>query len=269
MADKKFSHFDMRQFLQHYNFGSWFSEMFVVPMGAAIWSVPTGSILDFPALSYLKFFENHGLLDLLSSPIEWRTVDGGSKQYVDKIIRRLGKRVFLGTPVKAITRSKKKCNLLAGNGFGEMVFDKVILACDGPETIDLIGDVSKDELDTLKLFKVSKNKVVLHSDNTHMPKLKNVWSSWNFITSNIQNSLNKPIEVTYWMNKLQSIKSKKNYFVSLNPSKEIDPSLVHYQTLYSHPVYDSDTLNAQKKLNALQGENGFVLCRCKNGFWFS
>ena len=186
MADKKFSYFDMRQFLQHYNFGSWFSEMFVVPMGAAIWSVPTGSILDFPALSYLKFFENHGLLDLLSSPIEWRTVDGGSKQYVDKIIRRLGKRVFLGTPVKAITRSKKKCNLLAGNGFGEMVFDKVILACDGPETMDLIGDVSKDELDTLKLFKVSKNKAVLHSDNTHMPKLKNVWSSWNFITSNIQ-----------------------------------------------------------------------------------
>ena len=268
MADKKFSYFDMRQFLQHYNFGSWFSEMFVVPMGAAIWSVPTGSILDFPALSYLKFFENHGLLDLLSTPIEWRTVDGGSKQYVDKIIRRLGKRVFLGTPVKAITRSKKKCNLLAGNGFGEMVFDKVILACDGPETIDLIGDVSKDELDTLKLFKVSKNKVVLHSDNTHMPKLKNVWSSWNFITSNIQNSLNKPIEVTYWMNKLQSIKSKKNYFVSLNPSKEIDPSLVHYQTLYSHPVYDSDTLNAQKKLNALQGENGLYFAGAKMGFGF-
>ena len=107
MADKKFSYFDMRQFLQHYNFGSWFSEMFVVPMGAAIWSVPTGSILDFPALSYLKFFENHGLLDLLSNPIEWRTVDGGSKQYVDKIIRRLGKRVFLRTPVKAITRRKK------------------------------------------------------------------------------------------------------------------------------------------------------------------
>ena len=111
----------------------------------------------------MKFFENHGLLDLLSSPIEWRTVDGGSKQYVDKIIRRLGKRVFLGTPVKAITRSKQKCNLLAGNGFGEMVFDKVILACDGPETIDLIGDVSKEELDTLKLFKVSKNNCLLYT----------------------------------------------------------------------------------------------------------
>ena len=149
-----------------------------------------------------------------------------------------------------------------------MVFDKIILACDGPETIDLIGDVTKDELDTLKLFKVSKNKVVLHSDNTHMPKLKNVWSSWNFITSNIQNSLNKPIEVTYWMNKLQSIKSKKNYFVSLNPSKEIDPSLVYYQTLYSHPVYDSDTLNAQKKLNALQGENGLYFAGAKMGFGF-
>ena len=195
-------------------------------------------------------------------------MDGGSRQYVDKIVKRLGKRVFLDTPVKAITRRNKKCNLLAGNGFGEMVFDKVILACDGPETMDLIGDLSKDELDTLKWFKVSKNKVVLHSDNTHMPKLKNVWSSWNFITSNIQNSLNKPIEVTYWMNKLQSIKSKKNYFVSLNPSKEIDPSLVHYQTLYSHPVYGSHTLNAQKKLNALQGENGLYFAGAKMGFGF-
>ena len=87
---------------------------------------------------YLKFFENHGLLDLLSSPIEWRTVDGGSKEYVDKIIRRLGKRVFLGTPVKAITRSKKKCNLLAGNGFGEMAFDKVILACHADQSSEIL-----------------------------------------------------------------------------------------------------------------------------------
>ena len=268
MEDSEFSRFNMHQFLQYYNFGSWFSEMFVIPMGAAIWSVPTGSILDFPALSYLKFFENHGLLDLLITPIEWRTVDGGSRQYVDKIIRRLGKRIFLDTPVKAITRSKKKCNLFAGNGFGEMVFDKVILACDAPQSIGLIGDISKEELDTLKMFKISNNKVVLHSDNKHMPKLKNVWSSWNFITSNVQNSLNKPIEVTYWMNKLQSIKGKKNYFVSLNPSKEINPSLVFYETSYSHPVYDTNTLNAQTRLNALQGDNGLYFAGAKMGFGF-
>ena len=102
--------------------------MFIVPMGAAIWSVPTGSILNFPALSYLKFFENHGLLDLLTTQIQWRTVDGGSKQYVDKIIERLGKRVFLNTPVKTITRKNKKCYLHAGNGFGTKVFDQVVLA---------------------------------------------------------------------------------------------------------------------------------------------
>ena len=107
----------MRQFLQHYNFGSWFSEMFVVPMGAAIWSVPTGSILDFPALSYLKFFENHGLLDLLSSPIEWRTVDGGSKQYVDKIINVLKKNNhvtygYLSPPKGEETKTWKKTKRL-------------------------------------------------------------------------------------------------------------------------------------------------------------
>ena len=118
------------------------------------------------------------------------------------------------------------------------------------------------------MFKVSKNKVVLHSDDTRMPKLKNVWSSWNFITSNVKNSFNMPIEVTYGMNKLQSIKGKKNYFVSLNPSKEIDPTLVYYQTSYSHPVYDSDTFNAQKRLNALQGENSLYFAGAKMGFGF-
>ena len=268
MTDSKFSHFDMFQFLQQYNFGSWFSEMFIVPMGAAIWSVPTGSILNFPALSYLRFFENHGLLDLLTTQIKWRTVDGGSKQYVDKIIERLGERVFLNTRVKTITRKNKRCYLHAGNGFGTEVFDQVVLACDGPQTIDLIGDIDTEELDVLKMFKVSKNKVVLHSDNTHMPKLKTVWSSWNFITSNIQSSINKPIEVTYWMNKLQSIKSKNNYFVSLNPRNEIDPSLIYYPTSYSHPVYDSNTFNAQKNLNARQGKNGLFFAGAKMGFGF-
>ena len=101
-----------------------------------------------------------------------------------------------------------------------------------------------------------------------MPKLKTVWSSWNFITSNIQSSINKPIEVTYWMNKLQSIKSKNNYFVSLNPRNEIDPSLIYYQTSYSHPVYDSNTFNAQKNLNARQGKNGLYFAGAKMGFGF-
>ena len=114
MLSSKFQHFNMRQFLEQNHFGDWFSEMFIVPMGAAIWSVPTGNILDFPARSYLKFFQNHSLLDLITTQIEWRTVDGGSKQYVDKIIERLGQSIFLKTPVKAIIRKDKKCVLHAG-----------------------------------------------------------------------------------------------------------------------------------------------------------
>ena len=145
MATSKFVHFDMRQFLEQYKFGNWFSEMFIVPMGAAIWSVPTGNILDFPARSYLKFFQNHSLLDLITTQIEWRTVDGGSKQYVDKIIKKLGKRVFLDTPVKKIIRKRKRCHLHAGNGFGEMAFDKVVLACDGPQTRGMIADLTEEE----------------------------------------------------------------------------------------------------------------------------
>ena len=268
MTTSKLSHLNMRQFLEQYNFGNWFSEMFIVPMGAAIWSVPTGNILDFPANSYLKFFQNHSLLDLITTQIEWRTVDGGSKQYVDKIIKKLGKRVFLDTPVKSITRMDKKCLLHAENGFGQMTFDKVVLACDGPQTLELIADITKEEEDILKMFKVSENKVVLHSDKTHMPKIKRVWSSWNFITDNLLDSRKKPIEVTYWMNKLQNIKSKNQYFVSLNPSKKIDPNLTFYETSYSHPIYDANTLNAQSKLNAIQGTNGLYFAGAKMGFGF-
>ena len=268
MATSKYSHFDMRQFLVQYKFGDWFSEMFIIPMGAAIWSVPTGNILDFPARSYLKFFENHSLLDLITTQIEWRTVEGGSKQYVDKIIKKLGKRVFLDTPVKKITRKHKKCYLHADNGFGEMAFDKVVLACDGPQTLGIIADLTKEEEGILTMFKVSENNVFLHSDYSHMPKIKSVWSSWNFITNKIDDSRDKPVEVTYWMNQLQNIKSKNQYFVTLNPRKKIDPRLIYYQTSYSHPIYDSNTLNAQKKLNALQGKNGLYFAGAKMGFGF-
>ena len=268
MLTTEFRHFSMHQFLEHYNFGNWFSEMFIVPMGAAIWSVPTGNILDFPASSYLKFFQNHSLLDLITTQIEWRTVDGGSKQYVDKIIEKLGKSVFLETPVETIKRKDKKCLLHAGNGFGQMIFDKVVLACDGPQTRELIADITREEEDILKMFKVSENRVVLHSDKTHMPKMKRVWSSWNFITDNITNSFKKPIEVTYWMNKLQNINSKNQYFVSLNPSKKIDPNLSYYEASYRHPIYDSNTLNAQTKLNAIQGNNGLYFAGAKMGFGF-
>ena len=158
--------------------------------------------------------------------------------------------------------------LHAGNGFGNMVFDKVVLACDGPQTLKLIKDLTKEEEGILKMFKVSENKVVLHSDEAHMPKLKKVWSSWNFITNNINDSRKKPIEVTYWMNKLQNIKSKNQYFVSLNPSKKIDSSLIHYETSYSHPIFDSNTLNAQIKLNAIQGKNSLYFAGAKMGFGF-
>jgi len=195
-------------------------------------------------------------------------VDGGSKQYVDKIIKKLGKSVFLNTPVTAITRKDEKCYLNAGNDFGEMVFDKVVLACDGPQTLKLIKDFTKEEENILKMFKVSQNKVVLHSDETHMPKMKRVWSSWNFLTDKLNDTRKKPIEVTYWMNKLQSINSRNQYFVSLNPSKKIDPSLIYYETSYSHPIYDSNTLNAQKKLNALQGKNGLYFAGAKMGYGF-
>ena len=118
------------------------------------------------------------------------------------------------------------------------------------------------------MFKVSENNVFLHSDYTHMPKMKSVWSSWNFITNKINDSKDKPIEVTYWMNELQNIKGKNQYFVTLNPRKKIDPSLIYYQTSYAHPIYDSNTLNAQKKLNALQGKNGLYFAGAKMGFGF-
>ena len=258
----------MRDFLSRNNFGSWFSEMFIVPIGAAIWSVPTGSILDFPAESYLKFFANHGLLSLLTTEIKWKTVDGGSKQYVDKIIQRLGKNVFLNTPVRKVLRKKNKCEVYLGNDLGKMEFDKIVLSCDGPETLQIIGDSSDNEERILKMFRTSKNKVVLHGDNSHMPKLRSVWSSWNFITSNIQDSINKPVEVTYWMNKLQNIVSKKEIFVTLNPSKDFDQKKVFYETTYSHPIFDSGTIRAQELLNELQGTNNLYFAGAKMGFGF-
>ena len=174
LSDCQEANESMRDFLLRNNFGKWFSEMFIVPMGAAIWSVPTGSILDFPARSYLRFFLNHGLLSMLTTEIDWKTVDGGSVKYVEKIIQKLGKNAFVNTPVKKLIRKKNKCEVTIGNGKRKMLFDKVVLSCDGPETLKIIGDASEKERSILGMFKTSKNKVVLHGDSSHMPTIKKV-----------------------------------------------------------------------------------------------
>ena len=268
LSDCQEANESMRDFLLRNNFGKWFSEMFIVPMGAAIWSVPTGSILDFPARSYLQFFLNHGLLSMLTTEIDWKTVDGGSVKYVEKIIQKLGKNAFVNTPVKKLIRKKNKCEVTFGNGKRKMLFDKVVLSCDGPETLKIIGDASEKEKHILGLFKTSKNKVVLHGDSSHMPRIKKVWSSWNFITSNIQDSINKPVEVTYWMNKLQNISSRDDIFVTLNPSKEIDNNKIFYETSYSHPIFDKNTITAQELTHSIQGENNIYYAGAKMGFGF-
>jgi hypothetical protein len=207
-------------------------------------------------------------LSLYKNEIKWKTVDGGSRQYVDKMIGEIGKNTFLNTPVKKVLRKKDGCEVHLGGSLGKMSFDKVILSCNGPETLKIIGDCSKEERSILGMFKTSKNKVILHGDASHMPQRKKVWSSWNFITDNLQDSLNEPIEVTYWMNRLQSIKSSKQVFVTLNPSKEIAPQNTFYKTSYSHPVFDSNTPRAQELLKGIQGENNLFYAGAKMGFGF-
>ena len=254
-------------YLSMYKFRNWFTENFILPMGGAIWSMPQSEILNFPAINFVSFFRNHGLLSGLSRAQLWRTVDGGSKVYVDKIIEKLGARAIKNCPITSVQRVGNGVTLAFKNGKSE-TFDQVVLCSNGPETMKLIVDKTSEEQNLLSRFKTSQNRVILHSDKALMPKRLKAWSSWNFISSDQTDNLKKPSSVTYWMNKLQGLDTEIPIFVSLNPLFEPDQGSIYKELNYSHPIFDDQTFIAQKQFDEIQGSGGIWYAGAWLGYGF-
>jgi predicted NAD/FAD-binding protein len=255
------------EWLARERYSHWFRDCYILPMGGAIWSTPVARMLDFPAESFVSFFSNHDLLSGMEERQRWRTVNGGSREYVDRLVARLGKRAVAGRPAVRITRTGGVPHVSFADG-SQAVFDQVVLACHGPEARALLADADDQEHNVLGAFRTSMNRAILHSDPALMPRRRKVWSSWNFLSGGPEEDFHRPAPVTYWMNRLQGIDARFPLFVSLNPGREPDPRLVHAEFDYAHPVLDGAAFAAQRAMPAIQGRGGVWYAGAWLGYGF-
>ena len=259
LAALKDPNMSLGAFLQQGRFSTAFRDDHLLPMAAAIWSSPTEALMDYPAASFLRFCDNHGLLKLAGRPL-WRTVIGGSRTYVDKIAAVLGSGVRLGRDVVGVHRTGDGVIVSERNGRRER-FDHVVIATHADQALALLAEPTEAERRTLGAFRYSRNLAVLHTDPALMPKRRRAWASWNYIGSD------GGLCVSYWMNKLQGLPGQ-DLFVTLNPPQPPRADALLRSELYEHPIFDGAALRAQGALWDLQGEGGVWFCGAHFGAGF-
>jgi len=244
-------------FLQRNRYGDSFLYDHLLPMGAAIWSAPTSSILEFPLSSFVRFFDNHGLLQFFDRPA-WRTVVGGSQRYVGRILRDLGGRAHASSRAIRVERNAGNSVVTFADG-QRIVADHVILAVHGDTARTLLADPDGPEAEALGSFRTSDNRAVLHTDQSLMPKRRAAWASWNYQSIDPRSD-RSVVTLTYWMNLLQGLQTPRPLLVTLNPLREPSPNHVLAEMRYRHPLYDLSTYRAQAKIKRLQGLRGVWFC---------
>lgn len=253
------------QFLKSEGYSDFFMERHLLPMAGAIWSAAPGDMRDYPARAFLKFFDNHGLLKITGRPL-WRTVKGGSREYVSRVIRDGLFETRLRTPIAAIRRGPEGVTLRSAAG-EEQRYDDVVIAAHADHALAMLSDASPEERRLLEAFRYSRNRAILHRDPRLMPTRKRLWSSWNYL-SELPPHAATTSAVTYWMNRLQPLPVSTPLFVSLNPLEEPDTAKVLAEFDYSHPIFDPAAMRAQKELWKIQGTRGTWFCGayCGSGF---
>jgi len=255
-------------YLKMRGYGAAFRDDHLLPMAGAIWSAPAKTMLDYPAAAFIRFHANHGLLQISNRPI-WRTVIGGSRTYVRRLTHAhaYAHRIKTGTGAQCIHRASGGVRLLDTQGHMHR-FDHVVVAAHADEALGLLADPGPREHALLGAFRYSRNRAVLHSDPTLMPKRRAAWSSWNYIGSRCDESRDIGCTVTYWMNLLQTIVSAQPLLVTLNPSREPDPERTIRSEIYEHPIFDPAAMRAQRQLWSLQGERNTWFCGAYFGSGF-
>ena len=251
-------------YLDWRGFSPGFTNNYLVPMAAAIWSTPSQRMLQFPAEHFVNFFDNHRLI--YSKQHQWRTVTGGSRNYLEKLLAPLGSRLKLSCGVRGVMRHANGATVIDESG-NEQHFDKVIFASHSDQTARMLVDASDREKRLLAAVPYQPNRVVLHRDTALMPKRQKVWASWNYLRSS-QEDGRDGVAVSYWMNRLQGIDQKLPLFVTLNPDREPDPSKVFAEFSYEHPQFSADGMKAQQEIAAIQGKNNCYFAGAWTGYGF-
>ena len=255
------------EFLDRNKFGAALREDFLYPLAAAVWSSSDQQLDNFPALTFLTFFRNHGWLSYLDQP-RWQTVLGGSYQYVRKFEIAFNGEINLNSPVLNVKQSSsnKGQELLFKDGRRE-IFDFVIIATHADQVLPILQDASEDEFRVFGSWSYSKNYTVLHRDSSFMPPLKRAWGAWNY-RKEPSHEASQPVSVTYYMNLLQGLNCNEDYFVTLNPIKAPKEGSVIKDYNYMHPVFTPKSVESQSDLKNWNGKNGRWYCGSYCGYGF-
>ena len=264
LNEDKYKDQTLGDFLKSKKMSKYFINFHIIPMVAAIWSVPPDAAKKMPMILFLNFFKNHGLFKIKNRP-QWYTVKGRSKTYVNKILQTISGECFKNYEIKNVFRSKGYNRIYYGSSDEYFDYDHVVFATHANEALKLIKNPTDNEKKILKNFQYKKNLAYLHNDDFFMPKNKKAWSSWNSILD--KHNTNKNC-VTYWLNKLQNLKTDKDYFLTLNPITELDKKKIIKKIEFTHPFYDMKTIKAQKYLSELQGVNNNWFCGSYFGYGF-
>ena len=259
LLQKNFKDQSLGEFLNDKKLSKYFIDYHLIPMVAAIWSMPFSKAKEMPIKFFLNFFTNHGLFKLKNRP-QWYTVSNRSRTYVKKVINKISGEIFKNYKVSKIIRSNDNVRIMIGKEYID--YDQVVLASHADESLNILERPTEEEKNILGKFKYVENVAILHSDEGLMPKKKRAWSSWNSISDG------KNTSITYWLNKLQNLETTKNYFLTLNPIYKLNDNFIIKKINFTHPYLNHENTLLQKKLHSIQGKKRTWFCGSYFGYGF-
>ncbi len=251
------------EWLKNKSFSEQFQENYILPMSAAIWSMSSNDVLNYPISNLFSFFNNHRLLHEKKVRPQWLTVSNGSKSYIDRVLKSVNINKKLNSKIQKINTNGNKFSLIDINGT-QKEYDKIIFSIHPEKILEIKNDFDKKMTTILSLFKTSKNIAYLHCDTSLMPKNRKVWSSWNVFSDKEMDK----VSLTYWMNKLQNIDNNYPTFVTLNPLHLPNESKIFEVIDYEHPIYNENAINGQLQLDSIQGYKNCWYCGAWTGNGF-
>ena len=249
------------EFLTANGFDDYFSNHYILPMGAAIWSSSLEQMQAFQFEFFVNFFNNHGLLNIADRP-QWYVIPNGSRSYINPLIKNFASNIELNADISKVTRENDKVQLHFASG-DVREFDEIVFACHSDQALALLDAPTNDEQAILGAMQYSPNDVVLHTDISLLPKRKKAWASWNY---QLSDNRSKPASVTYNMNILQGLTDDTTFCVTLNQNEDIDESKILRKFVYHHPVFNVDSLNAQQQREKICGQNN---CHFTGAYWYN
>lgn len=264
LAQDELPDITLGDFLEQHGYPMAMRLRYVAAMAGPIWSMSTRGVMDFPFPTFARFFQSHGLLNVLDRP-QWMTVAGGSQRYVQQLLQRSDARFHKATPVRHLQRTDD--GVVVATDADTARFDAVLCATHSDQALKLLAEPAADEQAILGAVPFARNRAVLHSDTSLMPRRRRAWASWNALLDSDTLS-DTPIAVSYWMNRLQNLRGERQYVMTLNPPREPDPSTVVYETEYTHPQYRTETVAAQQRMPEIQGRGGIWWAGAWTGYGF-